>query len=274
MLVEPLRRGGPLLLASPHSGRRYPERLLALSRVDRLALRRAEDAYVDALFAAAPQVGAPLLCATLARAFLDLNRDPADLDPEMFKERLALPANPRSPRVQAGLGVIPRLAGDGGEIYPGKLEAAEAERRLAAVHRPYHDRLAALMDETAELYGCAVLLDCHSMPSCARGPFAPDIVLGDRFGAAAAPELTARVEQLLRRMGYKVARNSPFAGGYVTERYGRPARGWHTLQIELSRGLYLNERTLEPTAGFEQVRRDMTRLVEALIDARLERRLG
>lgn len=274
VLVEPLRRKSPLLLASPHSGRRYPRALLDQATASMQALRRAEDAYVDALFAQAPQAGAPLLCATVARAYVDLNRDPAELDPAMFEGGLApLPLRTKSPRVQAGLGVIPRLAGDGGEIYAAKLCPSEAGRRLSAVHTPYHAALTGQMEENFALFGCAVLLDCHSMPSCARGPFAPDVVLGDRFGAAADPELINRTEQALKRLGYKVARNTPFAGGYGAERYGRPAQGWHALQIELSRSLYLNERTLEPSSDFDQVRRDMHRLVECLVDAKLEKRL-
>ena len=274
VLVEPLRRKSPLLLASPHSGRRYPRALLDHAKASMQALRRAEDAYVDALFAQAPQAGAPLLCATVARAYVDLNRDPTELDPAMFEGCLApLPLRLKSPRVQAGLGVIPRLAGDGGEIYGAKLCASEAGRRLNAVHAPYHAALSAQMEENFALFGCAVLLDCHSMPSCARGPFAPDVVLGDRFGAAADPEVISRTEQALKRLGYKVARNTPFAGGYGAEQYGRPARNWHALQIELSRGLYLNERTLEPNGAFDQVRRDMHRLVECLVEAKLEKRL-
>jgi len=273
VLIEPLRRAGPVLLASPHSGRRYPKDLLAQTRAPLAALRRAEDAYVDALFSDAPRLGAPFLCANLARAYVDLNRDPRDLDPSMFAGPLKAAPKERSARVEAGLGVIPRIAGDGSPIYHGLLEAAEAGRRLERVHAPYHAALRAQLEETRAMFGCAVLLDCHSMPSCARGPFAPDIVLGDRFGAAAAPELTHRVEHLLRRMGYRVARNAPFPGGFVTERYGQPEQGWHALQIELSRGLYLNERTLEPSGGFETVRRDMQRLVDALVGARLDRQL-
>lgn len=272
LLVEPLRRTTPLVFASPHSGRIYPEDMGVSPTAAPLSLRRAEDAFVDALFAAAPGHGAPLLCASIARAYVDLNRDPADLDPTMFQGRLRRAYNPRSPRVQAGLGVIPRIAGDGCEIYTRKLDPSEADRRLSRIHAPYHARLQALMEESQAAFGSAILIDCHSMPSCARGPLAPDVVIGDRFGSAAAAGLTFRVEQILRRLGYRVARNAPFAGGYVTERYGKPARGWHAIQIELSRGLYLDERSLEPNGDFERVRRDMTALIEGLAKERFERR--
>lgn len=267
MVIEPLRRTAPVVFASPHSGRRYPEALLAQTRLTLQSLRRSEDAFVDELFAGAAAHGAPVLCATVARAFVDLNRDPTELDPDMFHDAPPRGAFPLSPRVQAGLGAIPRVAGDGDEIYRRRLPIAEAERRLASVHRPYHAMLEALVEETRALFGCAILIDCHSMPSCARGPQAPDIVLGDRFGASCHPDLTAFVEQTLRGMGYKVARNAPFAGGHTTQTYGRPRAGVHALQIELDRGLYLQERSLTRSGAFSKVRTDMTRLAEALAAA-------
>lgn len=267
MVIEPLRRTAPVVFASPHSGRRYPEALLSQTRLTLQSLRRSEDAFVDELFAGAAAYGAPVLCATVARAFVDLNRDPTELDPDMFHDGPPRGAFPLSPRVQAGLGAIPRIAGDGDEIYRRRLPIAEAERRLSSVHRPYHAMLETLVAETQTLFGCAILIDCHSMPSCARGPQAPDIVLGDRFGASCHPELTAFVEQVLRGMGYKVARNAPFAGGHTTQTYGRPRAGVHALQIELDRGLYLQERSLTRSGAFSKVRADMTRLAEALAAA-------
>lgn len=267
MVIEPLRRTAPVVFASPHSGRRYPEALLSQTRLTLQSLRRSEDAFVDELFAGAAAHGAPVLCATVARAFVDLNRDPTELDPDMFHDGPPRGAFPLSPRVQAGLGAIPRIAGDGDEIYRRRLPIAEAERRLSNVHRPYHAMLETLVAETQSLFGCAILIDCHSMPSCARGPQAPDIVLGDRFGASCHPELTAFVEQVLRGMGYKVARNAPFAGGHTTQTYGRPRAGVHALQIELDRGLYLQERSLTRSGAFSKVRADMTRLAEALAAA-------
>lgn len=274
MLVEPLRRSTPLLFASPHSGRLYPEDMLAAAQVDLRSLRRGEDAYVDELFAGAAGCGATVLCGTVARAYVDLNREPNELDPEMFADARPFPPNVNSVRVQAGLGAIPRIAGDGQEIYRAKLRAADAEWRMARVHRPYHAMLGALLSELREAFGCAVLIDCHSMPSCARGPHAPDIVLGDRFGAACHPSVTALAEASLRKLGYQVARNAPFAGGHTTQAYGRPAAGAHALQIELNRGLYLNERTLERGPGFARVRADMTRLAAALAAAELHRSLA
>lgn len=272
VLIEPLRRTAPIVFASPHSGRRYPAELLAETRVPLISLRRSEDAYVDELFAGAAAHGAAVLSATIARSYVDLNRDPAELDPDMFEQ--GLPHAAASARVQAGLGAIPRVSGDGQNIYRRKLSLEDAERRIATVHRPYHALLRNLLDETHLQFGCAVLIDCHSMPSSARGAHAPDIVLGDRFGASCHPSVTALAEATLRRLGYRVARNTPFAGGHITQTYGRPFAGVHALQIELNRALYVDERTLERTKGFMRVRADMSRLAEALSGAALHQSLA
>jgi len=273
VLIEPLRRTAPLIFASPHSGRRYPAELLADARVGLISLRRSEDAYVDELFAGAAAHGACVLSASVARAFVDLNRDPAELDPDMFDERPPASTHTSSARVQAGLGAIPRVSGDGQNIYRRKLSLDEAERRIASVHRPYHALLQNLVAETKALFGCAVLIDCHSMPNNARGAHAPDIVLGDRYGASCHPSVTALAEATLRRLNYRVARNTPFAGGHTTQTYGRPIAQMHALQIEINRGLYLDERTLERTNGYTRVRADMTRLAEALSAAMLHKSL-
>jgi N-formylglutamate amidohydrolase len=274
VLIEPLRRTAPLIFASPHSGRRYPAELLADTRVPLISLRRSEDAYVDELIAGAAAHGATVLSATIARAYVDLNRDPAELDPDMFDERPPPSAHLTSARVQAGLGAIPRVSGDGQAIYRRKLSLPDAERRIAAVHRPYHAMLANLVAETIEAFGCAVLVDCHSMPSNSRGAHAPDIVLGDRFGASCHPSVTALAEATLRRLGYRVARNAPFAGGHTTQTYGRPALHTHALQVEINRALYVDERTLERTNGYVRIRADMSRLAEALSAATLHKSLA
>jgi N-formylglutamate amidohydrolase len=273
-VIEPLHRTAPLVFASPHSGRRYPAELLAGAKVSLISLRRSEDAYVDELFASAPAHGALVLAASVARAYVDVNRDPGELDPDMFEQRPPTATPAASARVQAGLGAIPRICGDGQPIYRGKLSLADAERRIDKVHRPYHAALRSLVDQTKAQFGCAVLIDCHSMPSSARGAHAPDIVLGDRFGAACHASVTALAEATLRRLGYRVARNTPFAGGHTTQTYGRPHQQSHALQIEINRALYLDERTLERTNGYARVRADMGRLVEALAAAALHKSLA
>ena len=260
-LDRPVRQTVPFLFASPHSGRDYPASLLERSRLDATSLRRSEDAFVDELFAGAVSLGAPLLAAQFPRAFLDVNRSMAELDAGMFAAPLDVPVDAHSPRVVAGLGVIPRIVRDGAEIYRGKLDSAEADTRLSQLYRPYHRALAALMEETRIRFGVAVLIDCHSMPSALA---VPDIVLGDRYGASAAPQLTARAEAAFTREGFSVARNTPYAGGYTTALYGRVASGCHALQIEINRALYLDEDKIARKAVFESVRGRLTRAMEFL----------
>ncbi|MBL9011317.1 MAG: N-formylglutamate amidohydrolase [Alphaproteobacteria bacterium] len=266
----PAAQGVPFVFASPHSGRDYPEDLLRATRLDPLTLRRSEDCYVDELFAGVPALGAPLLLALFPRAYCDANRDPAELDPAVFLEAPPSTPHTRSPRVHAGLGVIARVVRDGTDIYLRKLPLSEATRRLAGLHAPYHAALAGLVGDTRRRFGACVLIDCHSMPSQAasaagRGP-APDIILGDRYGASCAPGLTAHAEQVLRALGFAVARNNPYAGGYTAERYGAPGRGIHALQIEINRALYLDEERLEKRpSSFDLLRQRLERFVEALV---------
>lgn len=256
----------PLVFASPHSGRHYPEDLLAVSPLDALTLRRSEDAYVDQLIAAAAGFGITTLKARLARAYVDVNRMAGELDPDMFSEALPASDLTLSSRVAAGLGAIPRIVAEGQEIYDRKLSLEEAKARLAAVHRPYHQALQDLLDETRARHGLALLIDWHSMPSIAARSAGGtcDLVLGDRFGSACANDLTRHVELSLSRLGYRVARNAPYAGGYTTEHYGRPAQGIHALQIEINRALYLDEASLELTGGFERLRADLTSVIRSL----------
>jgi len=255
-LDRPARQTVPFLFASPHSGRAYPEALLERTRLDALTLRRSEDAFVDELFAGAIGLGAPLLSAQFPRAFLDVNRAAAELDAGMFDAPLEVPVDAPSPRVAAGLGVIPRIVRDGAEIYRGKLDSAEADARLGQLYRPYHQALAALVAETRARFGVAVLVDCHSMPSALS---VPDIVLGDRYGASAAAAVTARAESAFTREGFSVARNAPYAGGHTTAQYGKPAGGIHALQIEINRALYLDEDRIAKKPAFESVRARLTR---------------
>jgi N-formylglutamate amidohydrolase len=267
---RPARLSTPFVFASPHSGRFYPEDMLAASVLDVASIRRSEDAFVDVLTGAAPAHGAPLISANYARAYMDVNREPYELDPAMFEDELPPFARARTARVAAGLGAIARVVAEGQEIYRAKLTFADARQRIEGVHLPYHAALKGLLAEAQAAFGLAILIDWHSMPSAAaraaagRNGRAPDFVLGDRFGAACAPAVTDAVERALTRMGYMVALNAPYAGGYTTEFYGRPADGAHALQIEINRGLYLDESRLEPHAGFERLRADLNRLFEHL----------
>ncbi len=243
---------GPVVLSSAHSGRHYPAEWRDASRLDPVVLRRSEDAFVDELIEAGPALGMSLIAATHARAFVDVNRDPADLDPALFHDA-PIGRTKISPRVQAGLGVIPRVVGIGLDIYPNKLAVAVAEHRIAQFHRPYHQALGALLAARCQLHGHAVLMDWHSMPSGAvadKGRLAPDVVLGDCRGLACAPAVIALLSAAFVARGLRVAINDPYAGGYMTEQYGHPATGIHAVQIELNRALYLDEIRIAKTAGF------------------------
>jgi N-formylglutamate amidohydrolase len=258
----------PIVFSSPHSGRLYPHDMMAASALGAEAIRRSEDVLVDALLEAAPGHGVALVCARFARAYVDLNRDANELDPTMYEDELPSSVKAATARVAAGLGAIARVVGEGQEIYARKLRFSEASRRIETVHHPYHQALGALVEQVRGQFGRVALIDWHSMPSMAARPSrrarGADMVLGDRFGASCGGELTALLERELRRLGYEVARNAPYAGGYTTQRYGSPGLGVHALQVEINRGLYLDEATLQPTAGFARLREDLGRLAEAL----------
>jgi N-formylglutamate amidohydrolase len=243
-IFEPDSLATPLIFNSPHSGRYYPHRFLSRSRLDAVTLRRSEDAFVDELFAPCVGIGAPLMRANFPRAFIDLNREPFELDPLMFEGRLPPFANTRSLRVAGGLGTIPRVVGDGQEIYKGPIPVDEAMARIAALYKPYHQALRGLIDRAEGVFGAAVLLDCHSMPSSMAEGAASDFVIGDRYGASAAPWIVETVESALRRAGYCVRRNKPYAGGFITEHYGAPAASRHVVQIEINRALHMDERAM------------------------------
>ncbi len=264
-VARPARQTVPLLFASPHSGRDYPAPFLAAARLDPLSLRRSEDSFVDLLFADAPAHGAPLLSARFPRAYCDANREAWELDPGMFDDPLPSFVNTTSPRVGAGLGTIARLVASGEPIYRDKLRFAEAEARVQACWQPYHDTLAALIEATLALFGVCLLIDCHSMPSgLASGP---DVVLGDAHGSACAPAVTRFVEQALRAEGYVVRRNDPYSGGFVTRHYGQPVRGVHVLQLELARGLYMDEARIAPLPRFDRLRGEISALIARLAGA-------
>jgi N-formylglutamate amidohydrolase len=260
----------PLVFASPHSGRIYPEGMMAASLLDAVEIRRSEDAFVDRLIERAPLHGAPVIAARLARVYLDVNREPWELDPGMFHDELPPYARARTARVAAGLGAIARVVCEGQEIYARKLSFAEARARVEAVHNPYHEALSDLIESARAAHGLAVLIDWHSMPAAAAnqgsGGVGCDMVLGDRFGGACAPAISRLVERRLQSLGYVVARNAPYAGGYTTEHYGRPARKAHALQIEVSRALYLDEATLTPTPGFARLKADLEKLFVSLAE--------
>lgn len=261
---EPAAHTLPFVFNTGHSGAVYPPDFVAASRLDALTLRRSEDAHVDRLFASVVALGAPLLRANFPRAFLDVNREPFELDPRMFEGRLPSFANTRSMRVAGGLGTVPRVVADGQEIYARRLPVTEATARIEGLYKPYHRVLRALIQRTARSHGHCVLIDCHSMPSSSLGrdpEMKADVVLGDRYGTACAPSLINGFEAAFRARGFRVVRNKPYAGGFITEHYGEPNLGRHALQIEVSRGLYMNEGSLAMTAGFNDLAEALTSIV-------------
>ncbi|MDY0884919.1 N-formylglutamate amidohydrolase [Dongia soli] len=300
-MIWPSRQTAPLLLASPHSGRHYPAAFLAQAILDRQVLRQSEDCYVDLLIEAGPRLGVPCLRALFPRIFVDPNRDAAELDPSMFLEALPAPVQAATPRVMAGLGVIPKLAANEREIYGRQLSYREAVERLEKYYRPYHRALAEAIRHIRAEFGHCLLLDCHSMPSggaplvtamhgidpaagtvpaigltpgIARAPGPVDsgrnevdFILGDCYGGSCADAVTAMTETFLTRAGARVRRNNPYSGGYVTQRYGRPAEGVHVLQLEINRRLYVDEANLTPTAGFAATKDLLSGLIGALRDA-------
>lgn len=265
----PSQHSVPFVFNSPHSGRYYPERFVRMSRLDDRSIRRSEDFYVDELFGSAVAHGAPLMVANFPRAYLDVNREPYELDPKMFSQNLPPYANFRSMRVAGGLGTVPRVVAEGQAIYPGKLSLSEAMMRIDGIYKPYHTQLRGLLARTHRNFGYAVLIDCHSMPSTVRlgnEGVRPDFILGDRFGTSASRALTQAAHAALSDLGYLVTSNKPYAGGFITEHYGRPAKGLHALQIEINRGLYFDEKRLRKKVGFDALVDDLSSVIASLVD--------
>ncbi|MBL3570708.1 N-formylglutamate amidohydrolase [Rhodovulum sp. BSW8] len=256
-----------VVFSSPHSGRDYSWSFLRQTVLDERAVRSSEDAFVDLLFSDAPEHGAPLIVASAPRAYVDLNRAAEELDPAVIDgARLA----GHNPRISSGLGVIPRVVANGRAIYRGKIALTEAETRIETCWRPYHRQLESLVEEALARFGESILIDCHSMPreaiesARAGGRPRPEVVLGDRFGTSAGGEIVDRIEQAFSNAGLRVGRNAPFAGAYITQRYGLPSRRRHAVQVEIDRSLYMDEATVRPNADFDAVRRLLGQVVGTL----------
>lgn len=268
-VARPAHQSLPFIFNSPHSGRHYTKDFLDSSRLDAKAIRRSEDLFVDELFADMPKKGAPLLHACFPRAFIDVNREPYELDPKMFDGPLPSYANIRSIRVAGGLGTIARVVAEAKEIYRHPIPVEEALQRIERFYKPYHAQLCTLITQTHQLFQNAFLIDCHSMPSGDnRGnkDIRPDFVLGDRYGTSCSTELTDVIAETLSDLGYSANRNKPYAGGFITEHYGRPNTCIHTLQIEINRGLYANEDTLTKNGHFEVVKDDLNKVFQHAFD--------
>lgn len=256
----------PFVFSSPHSGRNYPHSFVENSRLNAHTLRKSEDFWVDNLFDHVCEEGTPFLRANFPRAYIDVNREPYELDPELFDETLPNFANTKSVRVVGGLGTIPRIVSETDEIYPHNLTIKEALERINNFYRPYHHTLKNLMDQAFETFGVAILIDCHSMPSSSHENRRPDFVLGDRFGTSCSSLITSFVEHALTELDYKVQRNKPYAGGYITEHYGQPSKGHQALQVEINRSLYMDEKNYKPNGGFHDLRKNLKLLSKMMFD--------
>ncbi|MDA0229216.1 MAG: N-formylglutamate amidohydrolase [Proteobacteria bacterium] len=281
-LLLPRQQTAPLVCSSPHSGSDYKDDFLSASKLNAFDLRRSEDSFVDELFAHAPLHGAPLVSALFPRAYIDPNREPYELDPNMFCDSLPAFVKTRSDRVRAGFGSIARVVANGAEIYHTKLTFSEAEARIKNYYTPYHDSVRRLVDETRERFGFAILMDCHSMPSVGgpsdrdAGRRRADIVLGDRFGTSCASEVIEHAELALLELGFRVARNEPYAGAHTTTHYGRPAENVHAIQVEISRGLYMDEARYARSDGHATLTQRLGEFVRIMaeIEARPLKRRG
>jgi N-formylglutamate amidohydrolase len=266
-IVEPAAWRAPIIFNSPHSGSAYPDAFLSASRIDLPTLRRSEDSFMDELIGGLGNRGFAVVRVHFPRSYVDVNREPYELDPRMFAGRLPSFANTRSMRVAGGLGTIPRVVGDGQEIYRERLAVDDALARIETLYKPYHRALRRLINRVHQTFGTAVLVDCHSMPSIGVSrdePRRPDVVIGDRYGTSCAPLLPDTVEDTMSGLGYSVGRNKPYAGGFITEHYGNPASGLHVVQLELNRAVYMDERRREKGPRFAQVVSDFATLAEAL----------
>jgi N-formylglutamate deformylase len=274
IIYQPVQQTAPLVFASPHSGRNYLPEFQQSTRLDPSGLRRSEDSFVDELFGLAPMHGAPLIAATFPRAYCDPNREAWELDPTMFDDILPGWVNTTSARVGAGLGTIARIVGSGETIYRGKLSFSDAAARIHSCWEPYHLGLSNLINATRQRFGACLLIDCHSMPGqsgLGRGAeHGPDFVLGDAHGTTCSPRVTRRVEAVLTGFGYQVRRNDPYAGGYVTRHYGRPRERVHALQIEIARGLYMDEARFERAGAFETIRQHLGELAADLAESAVD----
>ena len=271
-IVEPASWRAPIIFNSPHSGSVYPEEFLSASRIDLAALRRSEDSFMDELIGHLCDHGFPVVTVNFPRSYVDVNREPYELDPRMFTGRLPSFANTRSMRVAGGLGTIPRVVGDGQEIYRERLSIDAALGRIEALYKPYHRALRRLINKAHQTFGTVILVDCHSMPSVGVSrdePRRPDVVIGDRYGTSCAPLLPELVEETLAGLGYSIGRNKPYAGGFITEHYGNPASGLHTVQLELNRAVYMDERRRERGPRFAQVATDFAAIAERLAEVPL-----
>ena len=263
-IVEPVSLTSGVVFALPHSGRDYGVSFLNQSILDKISIRSSEDAFLDQLIDGIEKYGAPKIVANAPRAFIDLNRSTDELDPALIS---GIKNNIRNPRISSGLGVIPRVVSHGREIYRGKLSLEQAQSRIEYYWKPYHKDLANLLKRAQSIYGQSLLIDMHSMPHEAvstQSSFirAPEIIVGDRFGMSSDPEFTNLIVSILKQHGFRVAKNTPFAGAFITKHHGKIKERTHAIQLEIDRSLYMDEERISPNSGFKKLK---SKLFPALI---------
>ena len=264
-IIHPGRDHWPVLLSVPHAGRDYPDWLVDLARGGRTSLQALEDPLVDRLAAPAISGGIAAVVADAPRAAIDCNRAEDDVDPAVV--RTAILSRP-SARARSGLGIVPGRSASAGNLWHQPIGQVDLALRIDAAHRPYHRAIHDTLERFRHMFGCALLLDCHSMPPPAEG--VPPIVIGDRFGRTAARWLTADALAIIREAGFDAALNDPFAGGHIIERHGDPRRNIHALQVEVDRRCYLDEAGT-PGGGFDRIAALLERLATELAHRMLHR---
>ncbi|MEO0328971.1 MAG: N-formylglutamate amidohydrolase [Pseudomonadota bacterium] len=268
-LSQPASQLAPIVVNSPHSGRFYSKEFVQQSRLNNQSIRRSEDFLVDELVKSAVDCGFPLLSANYPRAYLDVNREPFELDPAMFDHKLPDYVNTRSIRVSSGLGTVPKIVAEGENIYAERLPVSDALERVEQIYKPYHDKLRHILAQTHLKFGLAILLDFHSMPSTrtvTEKYGRADIVLGDRFGSSCSPKIVYQARAAFEQLGYRTEVNRPYAGGFITEHYGRPFNGLHALQIEINRSLYMDEIMIRESEGFNKLSSDIGEFFELFLE--------
>jgi N-formylglutamate amidohydrolase len=259
-IIHPPRSAVPVLLSVPHSGRDYPQWLLANASGGRAAMESLEDPLVDRLVWRALAQGIGAVIARAPRAAIDCNRAADEIDPTVIADAVS---DAVGVRARGGLGIVPSRSAPHGRLWRRPIDQAELERRIAEAHAPFHEAVAAELDRLAGVHGAALLIDCHSMPP-RRGQ--AEIVLGDRHGGSASSWVAHEAGRIARSQGWSVGLNDPYAGGYVVERHGRPDRGIHALQVEIDRSCYLGRDMRSPGPGFDRAAQLIEQLAFGLAD--------
>lgn len=261
----------PVILSVPHSGRHYPKTLLETARLDEMRLRSLEDRHVDTLVAPLAERGYSVVIGEVARAWIDLNRSEREIDPAMVAPRPKPSGLDITAKVRGGLGLVPRRLAQHGNIYRHPIAHRDLSDRIRLAHRPYHALVSDMLAAARRRFGTALLLDCHSMPPLRPkdGEAPAEIVLGDRHGRSAAPAFAARAAEICRDLGFRTALNTPYAGGHILARHGKPERDIHGLQIEICRSLYLDLDHDQPKPAIDRVTEALAAIADGLADEAL-----